>query len=245
MISVCLASYNGERYIREQIVSILNQLSSDDELIISDDGSTDNTLLIINEFNDSRIKLYANTVHADVKSHSKSHYRVTKNFENALGHVLGDYIFLADQDDVWEADKVDITISALQHCSLVMSNYSVIDGDGISVQNFYYRINPIHHCFFRNLIDMPFHGCCMAFRKEILSVVLPFPRNLVMHDNWIGISAAFRGFDIEFIEKPLIKYRRHQFNVSPSSKGSTNPIWFKIWYRIVFAMQIIFYYFRK
>ncbi|MDE5758415.1 MAG: glycosyltransferase, partial [Allobaculum sp.] len=91
MISVCIATYNGERYIETQIRSILDQLNEDDEIIISDDSSTDRTLDIIRSLNDSRIKLFAGN-----KFHSR-----TFNFENALKQATGDFIFLSDQDDIW------------------------------------------------------------------------------------------------------------------------------------------------
>lgn len=85
---------------------------------------------------------------------------------------------------------------------------------------------------------MPFHGCCMAFRKELLDEVMPFPKDLIMHDNWIGLFASLRKYKIGYIETPLIKYRRHQNNVSPSLKQNTNPLWFKIQYRIVMLSQL-------
>lgn len=93
MISVCLASYNGEKYIKEQISSILVQLSDNDELIISDDGSTDNTIAIVYAFNDRRIRIYDNHQVCNKHKYSQSHYNVTSNFENALQYVSGDYVF--------------------------------------------------------------------------------------------------------------------------------------------------------
>lgn len=94
MISVCLASYNGEKYIKEQIESILQQLSVNDELIVSDDGSTDHTLSIIAEIGDPRIKIYFHKSEVnDLGCYSRSHYLVTRNFECALSVALGDYIF--------------------------------------------------------------------------------------------------------------------------------------------------------
>ncbi|MEK5777350.1 glycosyltransferase, partial [Acinetobacter nosocomialis] len=98
MISVCLATYNGEKYIVEQLTSILSQLSPTDEVIISDDHSTDETLLLIKSLNDPRIKIITNEL-------GKGY---TKNFENAINHSSGDYIFLSDQDDVWVENKVEL-----------------------------------------------------------------------------------------------------------------------------------------
>ena len=95
MITVCLAAYNGEKYIEEQINSILCQLSLNDELLISDDGSTDKTIKIISDLNDPRIKLF--------KNNFKS---VQKNFEFLLQNSIGEIIFLSDQDDIWEKNKI-------------------------------------------------------------------------------------------------------------------------------------------
>lgn len=95
MISVCMATYNGEEYIKEQLESILCQLGEMDEIIISDDGSTDNTLNIIESYNDSRIKIHINT----------GKHGFVYNFENALQKAKGEYIFLSDQDDIWLPEK--------------------------------------------------------------------------------------------------------------------------------------------
>ena len=89
MISVCMATYNGEKYLREQVGSILTQLGENDELVVSDDGSTDSTIDILKSYNDPRIKIFINT----------GRHGVNSNFENALRHADGDYIFLSDQDD--------------------------------------------------------------------------------------------------------------------------------------------------
>ncbi|MDR0620012.1 MAG: glycosyltransferase, partial [Bacteroidales bacterium] len=114
-----MATYNGEKYIKEQLDSILCQLGMDDELIISDDGSTDKTLEIIQHYQEPRVKILSN-----VKRHS-----IIGNFENALIHAKGDYIFLADQDDVWTSDKVNVVLAALATTDLVVSDCTVVDGD--------------------------------------------------------------------------------------------------------------------
>lgn len=241
MISVCMATYNGGKYIEQQISSILSQLSTDDEIIVSDDNSTDDTIAILHRINDKRIKIYYNSGSKPSLAYrySNSHYKVTKNFENALLQSSGEYIFLSDQDDVWEPNKVSCFLSALKDNMLVMSNYSIIDSDNQLIINSYYHVNPIQKSLIRNLLKMPFHGCCMAFRRELLNETLPFPEKLIMHDNWIGLLACAKGHRVGFIDSPLIKYRRHQSNVSPSSVQNKNPLWFKLWYRIVLVFQLI------
>lgn len=110
MISVCMASYNGAIFIKQQAVSILNQLGLEDELIISDDGSKDNTLEILASLNDSRIKIY----------HHSAPHGVVSNFENAIKHASGDYIFLSDQDDIWLSNKKEKCLSCLQEYDLYL-----------------------------------------------------------------------------------------------------------------------------
>ena len=117
MISVCVATYNGEKFIREQIESILCQLSSDDEIIVSDDGSTDGTIVIINCIGDKRIRIIEGP-----RKHSP-----TFNFENALKEAKGDYIFLADQDDVWKTNKVEVCMKWLQKYDCVVSDAEVTE----------------------------------------------------------------------------------------------------------------------
>ena len=104
MISVCIATYNGARYIGEQLASILKQLSAEDEVVVSDDGSTDGTLDIVRSFNDRRIRIVDGP-----RRHSP-----TLNFEWALRNAKGEYIFLADQDDVWLPDKLKAATDMLR-----------------------------------------------------------------------------------------------------------------------------------
>ena len=134
-ISVCLATYNGEKYIKEQLDSILPQLSANDEIIISDDNSTDDTINIIRSLNDERIKIYVNKTKG-----------IVKNFENALNNASGDIIFLSDQDDVWKNDKVKKILSAFSSdnsLTLVFSNAEIIDENGISKKWMQYMKNSI------------------------------------------------------------------------------------------------------
>ncbi len=224
MISVCLASHNGERYIKTQIDSILCQLSSIDEVVVSDDGSTDRTVEIIEGYNDPRLKIYRynHSVH-----YSHTHSYVTHNFENAIKHAKGDIIFLSDQDDMWMPDKVEKCSAALQTCGLVVHNMRIADeGMNDSGENYY------KHGFkrFRNYFMRAgkYYGCTIAFRKELLKYILPFPKRLILHDYWTGILAECFG-GAKYIDKPLILYRMRNESVSHKVH---NTFWFKISYRI-------------
>lgn len=222
-----MATYNGEKYIREQLNSILLQLGENDEIIVSDDSSTDKTLSIIDSFNDARIKIFPNN-----KFHSPIF-----NFENALKQAKGDYIFLSDQDDIWEVNKVETMLLYLTQYDLIVSDCSIIDKDGKMIRESYYGGSEPKVGVFRNIIRNHYLGCCMAFRKELLEIALPFPRKIAMHDIWLGLCASCF-FSTKFIPDKLIRYRRHGGNASATAETSNLPWMYRINYRLHFLYQL-------
>lgn len=222
MISVCLATYNGEKYLREQLDSILCQLSGTDELIISDDGSKDRTIEIINSYNDKRIHLLKN----------QDRHGVVPNFENALSNANGDYIFLSDQDDVWLEGKIEKSLEYLKEYDLVIHNANVNYQDGFHSDTDYYKIRNSGAGYIKNLWKNTYLGCCMAFKKKVLSYTLPFPKNILWHDMWIALMVELKG-NTKFIEGIYLNYRRHGDNASASSEKSTFSKWFQFKYRMV------------
>lgn len=239
MISVCMTSYNGEKYIKQQIDSILIQLKVCDELIISDDGSSDRTIEIIKSFNDSRIKFLNHEKNPEFSKirYSQSFYYASSNFENAIKYAKGDYIFLSDQDDIWESNKVEKMLNVLQSVDCVHCNNAVIDSNG-NKTDIYAKKTMFSKSVLKNLKTTPFLGCCMAFRKDALDYILPFPKKCIGHDLWIGCLCAAKN-NLAYIDEPLHLYRVHENNVSPSvTLQSKNPLWFKIAYRITFIFQV-------
>lgn len=239
MTSVCMATYNGEHFIKQQIDSILCQLSPDDELIISDDGSTDGTLEIIASYNDERIKIFhhkKNPKLAKVKC-SRNFYYATENFENALKQAKGDYIFLSDQDDVWLPEKKEKMIAALEkkNADCVMCNFSLIDAEGSSTGEFGFQKYPKLRNIFSKIIQSRVIGSSMAFRKQLLNRALPFPKNLIAHDLWIGCLSR----KMIFIYEPLTLYRRYGGNVSSGIGKSQNSFFYKIIYRLKFLYLVL------
>lgn len=221
MISVCVATYNGEKFIREQIDSILCQLSSDDEIIVSDDGSTDGTIVIINCIGDKRIRIIEGP-----RKHSP-----TFNFENALKEAKGDYIFLADQDDVWKTNKVEVCMKWLQKYDCVVSDAQVTDSNLNPLYPSLYAIMQVRQGHIYNTVwKNGYTGCCMAFRRNILEASLPFPKDIPMHDIWIGNVAAYK-YNVKFIPDKLILFRRHKETISCNGKGSNYSIWQQMKFR--------------
>lgn len=209
MVSVCMTTYNGEKYVKEQIQSILIQLSGEDELIIADDGSTDKTLKIIEQIKDPRIKLFRNCFN-----------NVVKNFEFSIGKSVGDFIFLSDQDDIWHQNKVEKYLNFFKktNADLVISNVAVINQDGELRQEEFYE-NQFKGAVYSNLIKNNFIGCAMAFRKTAVKWFLPFPADLPMHDWWIGLVIGKRG-KVSFLDEKLLYYRRHGGNLTSGKKSS-------------------------
>lgn len=228
MISVCIATYNGGKYIKEQLDSILPQLGTKDEIVVSDDSSTDNTLDILFSYDDSRIKVYSN----------QHFHSPIFNFENALIHAKGDFIFLSDQDDIWESNKVQVMLDALRYAVLVVSDCTMVDKNLKLIKESFFNHKVRKKGVISNLIRNNYLGCCMAFRREVLCKALPFPKCIAMHDIWLGLCAsAF--YSVEFIPDKLIKYRRHGNNASPTGEKSHYKISYRIIYRIQFIVALM------
>lgn len=232
MVSVCMATYNGEKYIKEQVDSILAQLGPDDEIIVSDDGSKDKTIDILLSYNDDRIKIYK---HTPVKKANRVGDIVSLNFENALSHAKGDYIFLSDQDDVWIDGKVSKMVELLEGYAVVCSNAWIWDCDSKDdcQKMLYDGRNPLRNYLLKG---GKYYGCCMAIRKECLKFLLPFPNPMPLHDTWVGLLPEIMG-GAYFLNEPLIYYRRHGSNLSGGK--SRNSLFYKIWHRVKLLYQVI------
>lgn len=205
MISVCMASYNGGKYIREQLESILSQLPSDVEIVIADDGSTDDTLQVVESLNEPRIRMLP----------AEKHLGVIYNYERALLASKGEIVFLADQDDVWLPGKVTKVLDALKEFDLVVHDAWMLRPSESSWTRSG-KLNDIRAYksgVVANWWKNSFTGCCMAFRRNVLDKALPFPKNLPMHDQWLGIVAE-KFFKVKFIDEPLVEYRQHSTNAT-------------------------------
>lgn len=209
-VSVAMAVWNGEKYLRQQIESILCQLGEHDELVISLDPSIDMSGAIIAGFadRDKRIRVVEGPGRGAIH-----------NFENALNHTNGEVIFLSDQDDIWEANKLSSCLAELdkKDTLAVVHNAIVADEDANISKGMFFE-NGFYSGVLRNIVRNRYIGCCMAFKKELLRAALPFPKNLPMHDQWLGITAKKFG-NVAYIDTPLIRYRRHRDTLTGRKKA--------------------------
>lgn len=229
-----MATYNGEKYIGEQLQSILKQISQEDEVIISDDKSTDNTINIIKSFNDKRIKIIVNQRD---KSALETIQLVTTNFENALKHSVGDIIFFADQDDVWVDNKVEVSLEYLKKYDYIVSNYYVTDED----LNVVKESRNVKNRWKYLITSTPYTGSCAAFKRKILDKAFPFPKCLQSHDRWIGFIASFF-YKYDVVPDKLIYYRRNSTSSSSMTIDkdvSNNSLWKRVSTRLFYIHQLI------
>lgn len=208
-VSVAMASYNGEKYIKEQLESILKQLKDTDEVIISLDPSTDATEQVIASLKDKRIQV--------IPGPGKG---VKKNFENSIIHCKNDIIFLSDQDDIWLDGKVEGVLSAFNEDTMVvMHDATIVDNDYKVLMPSFFKMKNVNTGFIHNLIKNGYIGCCMAFRRELVKYIVPIPTKIYMHDQWIGMVGDECGENV-IIQKSYLYYRRHGDNVSEIHHGT-------------------------
>ncbi len=203
-ISVCMATFNGERYIRQQLDTILPQLAPADELVIADDSSTDGTLAILTAYAtaNSRIRLFlGNTFRSPIF-----------NFEYAIKQARGEIIVLADQDDVWLPHKLaevrDCFARQTARPYLLVLDAQVVDETGGELYPSVLLKLAAGPGFWKNLYDNRYLGCCLAFSRDLLTAALPFPARIPMHDIWLGQLCELVG-TTEFVPLITMQYRKH------------------------------------
>lgn len=218
MISIAMTTYNGEKYLNDQMISILNQSISDFELIICDDNSSDGTFSILQDFasKDNRIKLFRNENNLGFK----------RNFEKAVLLCCQEYIALCDQDDVWESNHLKILLDELKEKSCSVGNAIIMDGEGksngtlLSEGDNYYVDGSDNDKLFRILFyGNPFQGTSSLYRKDLLVKALPIPNEIEYHDAWFAACACCEE-GINYTFRPITKYRIHGNNASGSHKIS-------------------------
>ena len=207
-ISICLCTYNASKYLTEQLESLKKQTVKADEIIVCDDGSTDNTIEILNKYKDIlNIDLFINNLSLGV----------TKNFEKAVSLCSGDIIFLCDQDDIWENNKIEKMSSAFidKNVGLVLCNGILIDEKNKQIKNHTLwnsfgidKINKENFNFEILTNKLIFTGIAMAFRGDLKKYILPISAN-AFHDEWIGFICSYKS-KVFFLEDNLVRYRIHK-----------------------------------
>lgn len=211
-VSVVMVTYNGGAYLRQQLDSVLAQLGEQDELVVSDDGSQDGTLLILQEYQ---------TQNRKVRLLKGPGQGIKKNVEHAILAARGHYIFLADQDDIWLPGKVDRVLQVFeeQKASVVVHDAKVFQGrdnSQIFIDSFF-TFRGSGAGVMKNITKNTYIGCCMAFRRELLKMILPIPVQIEMHDQWIGVLGDYFAGKSYFLPEALLLYRRHGENNSAMS----------------------------
>lgn len=212
-ISVCMATYNGAEFVIRQLDSVIKQLRPTDQVIVVDDCSKDQTVALIKQAYGERVNVYVN----------ENNLGAIKSFEKAISIANGDILFLCDQDDVWEDHKVDKVLQAFKEkdATLVVHDATVVDGKLETIHPSWNQYNGHKKTgVIGNIVKNSFTGCCMAFKKEIVADIVPFPSSIEMHDQWIALVCMKEKKKLVYIDEPLIKYVRHGGNVTGVKKRS-------------------------
>jgi glycosyltransferase involved in cell wall biosynthesis len=218
MIDILLATYNGEKYLDEQIQSLINQNFQEWRLLIHDDNSNDKTTKIIRSYAErypERIQFLDDT---------KSFGSASANFAYLLSRSKADYIMFCDQDDVWLPNKVEKSFSKMKKLEdlytskplMVFSDLQVVDEEMNVLENSMWKserlnpelVNDVYSILALNVVT----GCTMMINNKAKQLVSPMPNHDILHDHWIAVNISKYGHS-SYINEPLIKYRQHSSNV--------------------------------
>ena len=216
MISIALATYNGSKFLREQLDSILAQSMKNFEVIVCDDYSTDDTLKILQEYasKDSRFKIFSNNSNLGFK----------KNFEHILSLCKGEFIAFCDQDDIWTPNHLEILYNNIGNNDCIGANSLIIDENGISQNKTLLEYWPIHimpqngkELFQHELYSNVIQGTASLIRATLIKHALPIPEDIKYHDYWFALVAGLNE-KCKYIDNVVLKYRRHSNNASEYQK---------------------------
>lgn len=217
MVTILMATYNGERYISEQIESILRQTYTNWELIIQDDCSTDDTAAIVYRY----IKRYPKKIRFIERENSSG--SASRNFSSMFKFVKRNYVMTCDQDDVWLPNKIEITLKEMHRLEaelgydkplLVHSDLKVVDCYLNVIFESMFKSQKLDHLRDKPnnlLVQNIVTGCTMLFNKALLDIVQVIPKEAVMHDWWLALITSIFG-KIGFVDQPTILYRQHERN---------------------------------
>lgn len=213
LVSVAMAVYNGGRYLREQVQTILNQTVKDIELVMNDDCSSDDSWAVMSALagKDSRIRIYRNARNLGFKD----------NFQQAISHCHGDYIALSDCDDIWLPNHLQLLLNSIGDKSLACGDSAFVDAQGRSLGTTLRHQEALDWIPSDNmkkftsiiLFRNPYQGATMLLRRDFLDLALPIPTEMRYHDTWFASLACFCG-GISYVRQPLMKYRRLETSIT-------------------------------
>lgn len=205
LVSIVMATYNGQHFVAAQIDSLLQQTYSPIEIVICDDCSTDNTFAIISDYaaKHSQIKVYKNEQNLGFR----------KNFEKAMRQCNGEFIAPCDQDDIWELDKIELLVNNIGDSSIIYCDSELIDDQGNKIGKKYSDIKNLQT--FDDSLMFAIGNCAsghaMLIKRSVMLQSFPFPE-MMSHDLWLGFVGSMYGA-VTFYDNPLVLYRQHAQNV--------------------------------
>jgi glycosyltransferase involved in cell wall biosynthesis len=212
-----MATYCGSQFVEEQVTSILRELGPDDELVVVDDASPDETAAILRSIDDQRIRLVV----------AQQNQGYVRTFEEAIRLSRGEFIFLSDQDDVWIRGRVDAMIAALESHQIVASNFDMLGG---GPRPWIPELRSSDSG--RNLANLwgiligyrAYYGCAMGFRRDALPLVVPIPSYVrESHDLWLAICGNMIG-SVAHLDQSTVLRRLHGDNQTPAGWRSLRKI---------------------
>lgn len=230
--SIVLATYNGEKYITEQLDSVFQQMNQNDEIIIFDDCSTDQTVFLINQIFDKYRNLNKNLFINNMNCGPK------KSFEKAMEIVSKEIVVLIDQDDIWLKDRLNRIkkiLSTFDFCTLNSYHWNSNEEKSFKYSELTFNLVTPSNKILNNIIKPSFIGCHMAFKSSYLKFILPFPKVVYMHDMFIGIFSILTK-KIYIDNSPSMIYRRHNGCFTPKNTSFN----FKIAIRIRYLLALIY-----
>jgi glycosyltransferase involved in cell wall biosynthesis len=241
-ISVCVATYNGSKYITEQIESVLDQIGTNAEVIVVDDASSDETINKVLDLRDARVKIHAND----------SNIGYIRTFQRALERSSGEYIFLCDQDDIWPLGRVDAMIKVLEYSkkNILVGDFEIFDEASkpnrrkIGFDNEEKFFTPVRLVellkMFLGMRQFPLYGSNMLIRKSSLDQIIPFPNYKTSHDIWISLVGFVRN-DIAYYNKTVTFRRIHSNNATNRKRFFIK----KIYTRLYWISSLFVYFIKK
>ena len=248
-VQILLATYNGARFLREQLDSLFNQTFQDFTIQIRDDGSTDNTVQIIEAY----IQKFPNKI--TLLQDSFKNVGATQNFGILLENATADYIFFCDQDDIWVKHKIEKSLQKIQSLEngnseapcYIFTDMKAIDEAGNITDNSVWSkllLHPDYCTLNRLLIQNIPHGCTMVINKAMRNLAVPIPKEAILHDHWMALIAAACGKSA-YIEEPLVLLRNHAQNVtrkkntlSDKLKRFSTNFWSKDQYEYFISIRV-------